>query len=297
MLVPLQPTPTVLFFAAVAFAAWTGGKGPALLATLLSVLTVDFLFVYPRFSLLSSLADLVRCGAFTLVAFLVCYLQERYQWIAAQLRRANDVLEIRVQQRTADLAAANGLLTGEVEERRRAQATIAESEAKLRVAVGNTERALKEKVVLLRELQHRVKNNLQIINSLLSLQAGKIKHPVDLDLFQDCQQRVRAIALVHDRLYRTPSAADFDLVAFFDDLVHRLLRSYSVTAGAVVPQVAVENGALGIDQVVPCALIVNELVCNALKRLPMGRANRRVELHRTDGEIRLTSRTTRRCPR
>jgi two-component sensor histidine kinase len=289
VLTPFHAPRIVLFLAAVAAVAWLGGKGPAYLATLLSILAVDFLFVVPRFSLPSSREDFVRFGAFGLVALLICYLQDRYQRIAAQLQQANGVLEHRVQERTADLTAANESLTIEIEERRRTEAALKESGVNLRIAMSTTEAALSEKELLLRELHHRVKNNLQIISSLLSIQANRIRDRAGREPFKECQQRVRAIALVHDRLCQTPNLASFDLATYFGDLLRNLLRSYSVNAGSAVPRIVVDNAAVGIDQLIPCALIVNELVCNALKyAFPEGRPGEvRVEVRRREGRVSL----------
>jgi two-component sensor histidine kinase len=161
--------------------------------------------------------------------------------------------------------------------------------AELRGAVGITEAALKEKEVLLRELQHRVKNNLQIITSLLSLQRGKLQDQTSRELFKECQQRVCAIALVHERLYRTPNVARLDVEVYFRELVQNLLRCYGVNSESVTSRIAADEVRLRIDHLIPCALIVNELVCNALKHaFPDGRSGEvSVELRKRDGHVTL----------
>jgi two-component sensor histidine kinase len=247
---PLHSTPSVLFFGVVALTAWAGGKGPAFLATFLSILSIDYFFVYPFFSAFTTLADLVVFGAFTFVALLISYLQDSYQRIVVQLAQANSVLE----ERTTRLAAA-----------------------------------LNENEVLLRELQHRVKNNLQIISSLLSLQCGKPQDQASRELFKECQQRIRAIALVHETLYRAPRLASLDAAAYFRAIVQNLLRCYCVNLGAVKPRIDVEPAAVRMDHLVSCGLIVNELVCNALKHaFPEGRSGEVcVEIHKKDGQVSL----------
>jgi two-component sensor histidine kinase len=247
---PLHSTPSVLFFGAVALTAWGGGKGPAFLATLLSILAIDYFFVYPFFSVFTTLADLVVFGAFTFVALLICYLQDSFQRIVVELAQANEVLL----EQTTKLAAA-----------------------------------LKENEVLLRELQHRVKNNLQVISSLLSLQCGKLRDQASRELFKECQQRIRAIALVHETLYRAPKLGNLDVAVYFRDIVQNLLRCYCVNSGAVKPRIDVEAAAVGMDRLISCGLIVNELVCNALKHaFPEGRSGEvRVELYKKDGQVSL----------
>jgi two-component sensor histidine kinase len=275
-LAPLQTTPTVPFTAVIVLSAWLYGRGPAILAIVLSVLAVDYFFLPPIGSVLTGVTSMTCVFFFTFVAALVCYLQENNRWI-----------EARVQERTADLIVANQSLTSEIEERRRAEAALKESEAKLLVAVAATEAGLREKEVLLRELQHRVKNNLQIITSLLSLQRGKVKDETSRELFKECQQRVRTIAMVHDRLYRAPSFARFDLEAYFRELVQSLLQCYCASQNSVTPRIVVEQAAVKFEQLIPCALIVNELVCNALKyAFPDGRPGEvTVDIRRQDGQV------------
>jgi two-component sensor histidine kinase len=287
---PLHFTPTVLFFAAIVAIAWFGSRGPALLATVLSILFVDYFFVAPHFSVLSSLADVVRFMAFGSVAFLICFLEEQNQRIATCLRDANDVLELRVQDRTAELAAVDRSLEGEVIERRRAVSALRMSEGELRNTLDRVAASLKEKEVLLRELNHRVKNNLQVISSLFSIQAPKIQDPAAKELFKECQNRVRTIALVHDRLYAADNLARIDLADYYRDLVNNLFRSFGRNPAVIVPQVYVENTVLEFDHVIPCGLIVNELVSNSLKyAFPDGRPGEvRIDVRRHADIVTLT---------
>ncbi len=126
-------------------------------------------------------------------------------------------------------------------------------------------RSLGEKEVLLKEIHHRVKNNLQTIHSLLHLQLPHIKDSQALEVFKESQNRIYSIALVHDRLYQSESLAMIDIAEYIRSLVANLFQSYGVTEQAIRPEICVENVSLGINRLIPCALIINELVSNSLK--------------------------------
>jgi PAS domain S-box-containing protein len=125
--------------------------------------------------------------------------------------------------------------------------------------------ALKEKEVLLGEIHHRVKNNLQIIDSLLSLQFSKVKDKTALALVKESQARIRSMALIHQTLYESRDFALVDFKRFLDSLVHNLVASYSIDSGRVTLQIRAQAVALPIKAAIPCGLIVNELISNALK--------------------------------
>jgi len=126
-------------------------------------------------------------------------------------------------------------------------------------------RSLREKEVLLKEVHHRVKNNLQIVSSLLSLQTPYIKDGQAADLFRESQNRIYSMSLIHEKLYQSESLARIDLVEYINSLTANLFLSYGVTERTVRTKIAVEDVDLDIDAVIPCALIINELVSNALK--------------------------------
>ncbi len=141
--------------------------------------------------------------------------------------------------------------------------------------------SLAEKEVLLKEVHHRVKNNLQVISSLLHLQSKQIKDPEALGMFLESQYRVRSMALVHERLYQSEDLSGVDAAEYFRDLVSYLHRSYGATSSQVSLKVDVDPVSLGIDVAIPCGLIVSELVSNALKHaFPDGRQGQiLVQLH------------------
>ncbi len=125
--------------------------------------------------------------------------------------------------------------------------------------------ALKEKEVLLREIHHRVKNNMQVISSLLSLQAHNAKDERLIEAFKESQGRVRAMALIHETLYRSDDMATIDLREYLSTLAQNLIQAYQTTPGRMNLRVEAEKVALGLDQAVPLGLILNELVSNSLK--------------------------------
>ena len=126
-------------------------------------------------------------------------------------------------------------------------------------------RSLKEKEVLLKEIHHRVKNNLQVISSLLSLQSEYIQDPEMLKVFKESQFRVRSMALVHEKLYRSESLAEINLAEYIRELSTQLFRSFGLGKQGVQLAVEVAEGMLGIDLAIPCGIILNELITNALK--------------------------------
>lgn len=127
------------------------------------------------------------------------------------------------------------------------------------------QRDLKEKEVLLREIHHRVKNNLQVISSLLSLQLRYIKDEEALDMFRESQYRVRSMALVHESLYLSSDLARIDFSEYVRNLGNGLYRSYGVDPGRIALKTKIKDVSLTIDVAMPCGLVINELVSNALK--------------------------------
>jgi PAS domain S-box-containing protein len=125
--------------------------------------------------------------------------------------------------------------------------------------------SLEEKEVLLREIHHRVKNNLQIIVSLLSLQSEYVQDKQAVELFRDSQFRVKSMALLHERLYETEDLAHINFSDYIRDLTNELLCSYGTDVRNIKLKINVKDVFPSVDVAVPCALIINELVTNCLK--------------------------------
>jgi len=165
------------------------------------------------------------------------------------------------------------------------QAAISLENARLLDQMKKTEEQIKEslseKEVLLREIHHRVKNNLQIISSLFRLQAAHIRDKHDIEIFKESQSRVRSMALIHERLYQSKDLAKIDFAEYTKKLVTHLLSSYAIYPDAITLDVSVDDVFLSIDIAIPCGLIINELVSNCLKHaFPGGAKGKiRVELH------------------
>lgn len=132
--------------------------------------------------------------------------------------------------------------------------------------------SLREQEVLLKEIHHRVKNNLQVISSLLDLQSDYITDAPIIAMFRESQNRIRAMALIHEKLYLSRNLAQIDFGEYLEDLTEHLFRSYATEVGAVRLVMEVDAILLGIDTAIPCGLILNELLANALKyAFPTGR--------------------------
>lgn len=133
--------------------------------------------------------------------------------------------------------------------------------------------SLKEKEVLLREIHHRVKNNMQIISSLLRLQAEKVKDKNVRESFQISQNRIRSMALIHEELYRSTDLAHINIYHYIHKLVPQLFSSYGISKKRIYLEIDIDNIPLNINQAIPCGLIINELVSNSLKHgFPNGRS-------------------------
>lgn len=126
-------------------------------------------------------------------------------------------------------------------------------------------KSLNEKEVLLREIHHRVKNNMQIISSLLRLQSQNIKDKNYSQLFDESQNRITSMLLVHEKLYQSKNLSKINFNEYIKEMVNGLFQSYGEYSGRIKLNIEVPEVSLGINSAIPCGLIINELVTNSLK--------------------------------
>jgi PAS domain S-box-containing protein len=144
-------------------------------------------------------------------------------------------------------------------------ASIGEDITDRRQAEGKLLASLREKEALLKEVHHRVKNNLQIVASLLRLESGRSEHLMTKYVLQEMHGRIRAMALLHESLYRNAKFERIDLAAYLRQLVAYLGRSLGSATGAIQFDLKFDAVEVGADEAIPCGLIINELVTNSVK--------------------------------
>ena len=171
--------------------------------------------------------------------------------LIGDLEEAKTELEEKVNERTKELVITNKELENKIIERKKIDERIRAS--------------LKEKEALLREIHHRVKNNLQIVTSLLDLQSERLNGKSSLDAFKESQNRIKSMSLIHEQLYRSKNLTKIDFGKYIKDLSTNLLYLYNGNPDDISIKVNVKNVFMGIGKAIPCGLIINELISNSLK--------------------------------
>lgn len=140
-----------------------------------------------------------------------------------------------------------------------------QDEEDLKKSKERLEASLKEKDVLLREVHHRVKNNMQIISSLLNLQSRNIKDETYLELIKESRDRVKSMAIIHEKLYQSDDLAEVYFADYIKSLANYLFSSYTKKCDHIKLSIESDNIYLDIDSAIPCGLIMNEILSNSLK--------------------------------
>lgn len=125
--------------------------------------------------------------------------------------------------------------------------------------------ALEEKEVLLKEIHHRVKNNMQIVSSLLKFQSENIKESQYIEMFNECRNRIQAMSLIHEKLYSSKDTASINFKDYVEDLANNLFRFYKVSPAKIKLVIDVADVTFNIETSIPCGLIINEFISNSLK--------------------------------
>ncbi len=144
-------------------------------------------------------------------------------------------------------------------------------------------KSLEEKNILLKEIHHRVKNNLQVISSLLGIQSRKIKDSKAFEALTEGRARVNSMSLIHQDLYNQDNLKGIEMKSYLEKLVDSLFDTYNISDGDIVLESDIDPLTLDIDTVIPLGLIINELISNALKyAFPTGKGKITVKLKQTD---------------
>ncbi|BCL37465.1 PAS domain S-box protein [Nostoc sp. MS1] len=149
--------------------------------------------------------------------------------------------------------------------------------------------ALAEKEVLLKEVHHRVKNNLQIVSGLLLLHSQTLKDPELIRTLRESQNRVESISLIHKNLYTSPNIGQLDVAEYINNLASNIMMSYQVEQGRINLETNISQITLNVDQAIACGLIINELLTNSLKHaFPQRKGKIKIDLQKVDENIEMT---------
>jgi two-component sensor histidine kinase len=264
----LQPVfrgapPLHLFLVGIMLASWYGGFRAGFLATALSGLASAYFFTEPFLALqivedreqLSLVLFVSVGGLFSLV---IAMLRRSELRVLQEMIRHKERLEQEIAMRAqaeVELQLINSELEQRVQERTHA---LRHNEEQIR-------ESLLQKEMLLKEIHHRVKNNLQIVTSLLTMQAETQTDAGVRDQFQDCQYRIRSMALIHEQLYSSQDLKSIDFADYAAQLVGQIHRTFARSVSSVSVRVAIPPLLIDIDQALPLGLILNELVSNSFK--------------------------------
>lgn len=153
-----------------------------------------------------------------------------------------------------------------------------ELEKKVRERTLLIEKQRDEKEVLLKEIHHRVKNNLQVINSLLSIQSSYTNDPKSLALFDEAKNRIRSMALIHEKMYQTGDLAHIDFQDYIMALTNDLISTYSINCDIFL-DIKIDDIKFDIDTIIPIGLLLNEIISNTLKYAFVDRKKGRIIIH------------------
>lgn len=122
-----------------------------------------------------------------------------------------------------------------------------------------------EKAMLLKEIHHRVKNNMQIISSLLRIQSRTAENKNIVDIFKESQNRIKSMALIHQKFYQSKNLLNINFKEYIKELAYSLVQVYGVSTNKIILKIDVDDIPLGINTAIPCGLLLNELISNSLK--------------------------------
>jgi two-component sensor histidine kinase len=138
-------------------------------------------------------------------------------------------------------------------------------EEKVKTRTAEVEKQNLEKEVMLKEIHHRVKNNLQIINSLMNLQADNVEDQMVKDVFREARNRIASMALIHEKIYESRSMVNVKMKDYIRELVHKLIDSYKITDNVRLQMNIGDDVLMNLNHIVPVGLILNEVISNSLK--------------------------------